>query len=190
MPEQKLRLEYVRAGDLAENPANWRLHPEGQKTALAAVLADPEVGWAGAMLYNERTKRLIDGHARKAVTDPEALVPVLIGSWSEEAERKILATLDPLAAMAEVDSVALASLLSLLPSDDDLAAIAREMHEHESAVATKLKQIEVKPPPRMAWVLIGIPLIRYGEISDAVEGIAGMSGVICETTYNDDESAV
>ena len=36
---------------------------------------------------------------------------MLIGSWSEEAERKILATLDPLSAMASADQEKLLTLL-------------------------------------------------------------------------------
>lgn len=105
-----LRLEWVRAGSLADNPANWRRHPKGQMTALKAVLAD--VDWAGALLYNETTKRLIDGHARKAAVGKDEIVPVLIGRWTPEQERKILATLDPLAAMATADADALESLLA------------------------------------------------------------------------------
>ena len=107
--KKALRLEWIEAGSLAEHPSNWRRHPPGQLSALKSVI--DEVGWAGALLYNERTKRLIDGHARKQVVDPKTPVPVLIGDWSEEAERKILATLDPLAAMAEADAEALEALL-------------------------------------------------------------------------------
>ena len=89
-----LRLEYLDADQLAENPANWRGHPSAQVSALQDVIA--EVGWAGALLYNERTKRLIDGHLRKKVAKGQR-APVLIGSWTEEQEEKILLTLRPLA---------------------------------------------------------------------------------------------
>src|SRR5438552_14111717 len=102
-----LRLEWWVPDRLTDNPLNWRKHPDKQLSALKDVLAD--VGWAGALLYNERTKRLIDGHARKRIST--AKVPVLVGSWSEEQELKILATLDPLAAMAEADKDALDALL-------------------------------------------------------------------------------
>ena len=126
--QPELRLEWRLASELGDNPANWRRHPAQQISALKAVMA--EVGWAGAVLYNERTGRLIDGHARKAITQKGDKIPVLIGDWSEEDERKILATLDPLAAMAEADqnkvmalletvrtdSRAVASLLSALPA--------------------------------------------------------------------------
>jgi hypothetical protein len=115
----QLRLEYIAAGQLAENPSNWRTHPQGQVSAIRSVIDDPDVGWAGACLYNERTKRLIDGHARRSAVSPETLVPVLIGNWSEEAEKKILLTLDPLAAMATSN----AKLLSDLIADVDLSSV-------------------------------------------------------------------
>jgi len=79
---------------------NWRRHPEKQKKILDAVLT--EVGWAGVALYNETTGRLIDGHARRdwAIEKKHKVMPVLMGSWSEADEKKILATMDPIAAMA------------------------------------------------------------------------------------------
>jgi hypothetical protein len=66
-PSHPLRLEWIEAGSLAENPLNWRRHPDAQVKALKDVIGDPSIGWAGACLYNERTGRLIDGHARKNV---------------------------------------------------------------------------------------------------------------------------
>jgi hypothetical protein len=106
-----LRLEWRSPAELADNPRNWRTHPEAQLKALAGAVA--EVGWAGACLYNERTGRLIDGHARRKIAQAEGCdrVPVLVGSWTEEQEAKILATLDPLAGMAKADSVKLDALL-------------------------------------------------------------------------------
>ncbi len=106
-----LRLEWRSPAELAENPHNWRTHPEAQVAALGDVIG--EVGWAGACLYNERTGRLIDGHARKSVALAQGCekVPVLVGSWDEAQEAKILATLDPLAALAEADAPKLDALL-------------------------------------------------------------------------------
>lgn len=110
-----LRLEYRDPATLAANPANWRRHPPAQAAALKAALG--EVGWAGALLYNETTGRLIDGHLRQTVASGEQ-VPVLVGSWTEEQERLILATLDPLAAMAQADGDALIALLGSLDVQD------------------------------------------------------------------------
>lgn len=135
-----LRLEWLTPSELVENPRNWRTHPQPQLTALSAVIS--EVGWAGACLFNERTGRLIDGHARRKVALEQGTkkVPVLIGSWSEEEEAKILATLDPLAAMAEADGAKLAELLSQVQTDNpNLQAMLDELRENEVA--------EVLPEP-------------------------------------------
>ena len=146
---QPLRLEWIEAGSLAENPANWRRHPDGQMSALKDVIADPDIGWAGALLYNERTKRLIDGHARRKAVDPSTPVPVLIGSWSEAAEKKILLTLDPLAGLAEPDPDALRALLDSVTLDTDaLKALGDGLEEQllqdmtEQSVPEANKQID------------------------------------------------
>lgn len=111
-----LRLEYLDPADLSANPANWRTHPKNQTSTLKDVIS--EVGWAGALLYNEATGRLIDGHARKEIFHGER-VPVLIGSWTEEQEQLILATLDPLATIAGTDQEKLDDLISEISSKSE-----------------------------------------------------------------------
>ena len=96
----QLELREMRAGDLKANPANWRTHPPQQLAAIKAVLGDDQVGWAGAILVNRRTDRVVDGHGRLETLEPDAVVPVLVGDWDEAGERKILASLDPIASMA------------------------------------------------------------------------------------------
>jgi hypothetical protein len=116
-PQAPLRLEWIEAGSLAENPLNWRRHSQEQLHSLRELLDDPDIGWAGACLYNERTGRLIDGHARRSIVDPKTPVPVLVGSWSEDAEARILATLDPVAAMANGDVEAYRKLTEMVRAD-------------------------------------------------------------------------
>jgi len=111
-----LRLEYLDPAQLASNPGNWRTHPAKQVSALRDVI--DQVGWAGTLLFNERTKRLIDGHARKELWKGKGKVPVLIGSWSEAEEKLILATLDPLSAMATTDTGKLAAGMDLKPQQE------------------------------------------------------------------------
>lgn len=109
-----LRLEYRTASELKQNPRNWREHPAEQREALQELI--DEVGWAGAVLFNERTGRLIDGHLRQSL-DPNARIPVLIGDWSEEHEAKILATFDPIGAMAKTNDVKLRELLDQVEAE-------------------------------------------------------------------------
>jgi hypothetical protein len=142
-PEQQnetLRLAWMSPEELAENPANWRTHPETQKAALDGVLR--EVGWAGACLYNERTNRLVDGHLRRKVAYEQGTekIPVLIGSWSEADEKKILATLDPLSAMAEANTPALDALLREVTTESGpLAAMLAKLAEEHGIIPAEAK---------------------------------------------------
>src|SRR6266542_640056 len=104
-------LRRVRAGDLRPNPRNWRRHPERQRSALRALLHD--IGYADALLARDDGEGLVllDGHLRQSLT-PDAMVPVLVLDVSEAEADVLLATLDPLAALAEPDPRALAELLA------------------------------------------------------------------------------
>jgi len=103
-------LRRVKASELLPSPQNWRVHPESQKDALRGVLS--EIGYADALLARETAQglMLIDGHLR-AETTPDALVPVLILDVDEAEAAKLLATIDPLAALATADTSKLDALL-------------------------------------------------------------------------------
>jgi hypothetical protein len=166
MPKPKLRLEWIEAGSLDENPLNWRRHSPEQLQSIRDLLADPDVGWAGACLYNERTKRLIDGHARKSVSDPKQVVPVLVGDWSEEAEKKILATLDPVAAMAQGDADAYAALVETINAESlwvrdllhntqaGLVAAGEEDEEPAAEPSAVLPQMECQPFEHHDYIML------------------------------------
>jgi len=138
-----LRLEWWEPGQLAPNPANWRTHPAQQVDTYRGI--KEQVGWAGALLYNEATGRLIDGHLRRdeAERDGER-VPVLVGSWTEEQEALVLASLDPIAAMAEADEAVLGALLQDIEAESGraLAALAAG---GEAEIDRLLSAIEVEP---------------------------------------------
>jgi len=42
----------------------------------------------------------------------------------------------------------------------------------------------VLPPPKMAWVLVGLPTVRFGEIARAIESLGRIPGILCETCLN------
>lgn len=112
-------LRRVKAKDLLANPRNWRTHPGEQRAAMQAILG--EIGYADALLARELPDgelELIDGHLRKEIT-PEEKVPVLILDLDEDEANKLLATLDPLAAMATANADALGDLLRGLQTESD-----------------------------------------------------------------------
>ena len=111
-------LRRVRASELRPNRRNWRTHPQAQRDTLQGVLA--EVGYADALLARELpdgSLELIDGHLR-AETTPDVEVPVLILDIDDAEAAKLLALLDPLAAMAETNDEALAELVANVETEN------------------------------------------------------------------------
>ena len=121
---------------LLANPANWRIHPKAQQAALAGVL--DEVGWVQSVIVNQRTGHLVDGHMRVslALRDGVASVPVAYVDLSPEEEALILATIDPISAMAVTDSDQLAALLAdVSPSSADVQTMLDEMSVNSGVTA-------------------------------------------------------
>jgi len=127
---------------LRANPKNWRTHPQAQRDALSGVLRD--VGLVQTVIFNERTGLLVDGHARveEAAKAGQATLPVSVVDLSDEEESLILATFDPIGAMAGANAASLDTLM-------------REVSSGDAAVQTMLANLhdKVLPPtdPRDEW---------------------------------------
>lgn len=108
----------VAPADLVPNPENWRQHPHHQRQALRDLL--DRVGWVQQVVVNRTTGHLVDGHLRAqlAVEDEVTTVPVLYVELSEAEERLVLASLDPLGALAVPDTDQLQALIANLPDLD------------------------------------------------------------------------
>jgi DNA modification methylase len=155
-------LRRVPASSLVPNPKNWRQHPPAQQRAMAAAL--DEIGFADAMIAREIDDgklQLIDGHLRQETAGDE-LVPVLVLDVSEDEADKLLATLDPLAAMATADAEKLSDLISHMTiNSDDLQSVVDGIAE-DAGVSTTPDIIEDQVPdppvdpitqPGDLWVL-------------------------------------
>lgn len=128
---------------LLANPANWRIHPKGQQDALAGVLN--EVGWVQDIIVNKRSGHVVDGHLRVslAISRNEASVPVVYVDLDEREEALVLATIDPLSAMAATDK-------------EQLDALLRDVATGEAAVQAMLGKLAqdagiVKFDPMSEW---------------------------------------
>lgn len=114
--------------DLVGNPRNWRTHPDHQRDALAGLLT--EVGWVAEVLVNQRTGFVVDGHLRvaSALRHGETSVPVRYVDLDDAEERLVLATFDPVSALAGSDADTLAALLEgLQPADAAVAALLKDL---------------------------------------------------------------
>jgi DNA modification methylase len=147
---------------LVPNPANWRRHPARQQRALAGAI--DEVGLVAGVTVNRTTGHLVDGHLRVelALARGEPTVPVTYVALTPEEERLVLASLDPLGAMADADAAKLATLLAqVTPTDEALAAMLAELAQRYGILpAGGTDPDEVPAPPEVAttqpgdlWIL-------------------------------------
>jgi DNA modification methylase len=151
------------------NPANWRIHPKSQQDALTGVLE--EVGWVQNVIVNKRTGHLVDGHLRVQLADKagEKTVPVTYVDLSESEEMTVLATIDPIAAMAATDKEKLDDVLRQVHADDariqkaiaDLAA-NEGLYKTEDGKDTD-PQIDKAEELRVKWGVESGQLWEMGE---------------------------
>lgn len=179
----------VPIAELRENPANFRRHPARQGGALSQVL--DEVGLVQGCVLNRRSEALgwpagevptlVDGHLRVELARKrkEASLPVTVVDLSPDEERLVLATLDPLGALAETDVEALAGLIGELPDfTADLGALLAEL-------ATGGKKDKPKPPP-------AVPAAKTPEdlaLSDEERAVLAGRDIIVEFSGGIDSTA-
>lgn len=136
---------------LLPNPKNWRTHPEAQRAALRGVLA--EVGIADAVIARELPDgrlMLVDGHLRLEELPDD--VPTLVLDVNEAEADKLLASMDPLAAMADADAAKLDELLrgvqtaepALADMFTELAEEAGVVNVHEAAPKSSTEEIDTE----------------------------------------------
>ncbi len=174
---------------LVPNERNWRRHPTAQAAALDGILS--EVGTVQSVIVNKLTGRLVDGHLRLdlALKSKQPTVPVVYVELEPEEEALVLATLDPVAALAEADSAKLDELLrDVTTGNAAVIEMLSEMTQGDEAKAEKsegrLEDIPL-PAPEQTWILIGIPTKHMGQIQQAVDEIAANPEVQIEMVVGD-----
>lgn len=141
--------DVVAADQLLANPYNWRIHPKHQQEALAASLNG--VGWVQEIVVNQRSGHVIDGHLRAALAISRGeMVPVKYVDLSDDEERLVLATLDPLAALAATDRDMLEDILSGLRETElvqDDEALDKLLHEVAAGANVAYGEYAGQPDP-------------------------------------------
>jgi hypothetical protein len=117
--------DVVDADSLLANPKNWRVHPLVQQKAMVDVL--DEVGWVEEPMVNVNTGTLIDGHMRVSeAIKRNQQVPIKLVDLTEKEEDIVLATLDPISAMA-------------VPDKEQVALLAENVFKHNEEMVETLK---------------------------------------------------
>jgi hypothetical protein len=178
--------EIVPADTLEPFPGgNYRLHKPAQLDRFEEVVKGN--GWRRSIILSGN--HIVRGHGAWQMAKRRG--------WSVPIERQVyrnrgeeirdLIADNRLAEMAENDDVALRRLLGELDAGDlTLSAVTQE--ELDSLIAkldpasAKLTPLAIQPTPKLAWVLIGIPLVDFGKINTHIEAIAALPGTIVENT--------
>jgi len=116
---------------LLANPRNFRIHSKTQQNALLGVIR--EVGLVDEVIVNQRTGFVVNGHLRVALAlrENQPTIPVKYIDVDEAEEAEILATFDPIGALAATDASKLDELLRDVQSGEQavqemLAELARQ----------------------------------------------------------------
>jgi DNA modification methylase len=172
-------------------------HPQEQQNALRGILA--EVGYVDALMVRELpdgSLQIVDGHLR-AETTPDAQVPVLVVDLDDKEADKVLATFDPLGAMAEPDEEQLAALLKGIETDSEaLAAMLEQLAQDAGCEPNgEIIEDEIPEPPDEAitksgdLIILGAHRLLCGDSSkpedlDRLLGGAKIHLVNTDPPYN------
>lgn len=114
-----VELRRLKPSEIDDHPHQWRMHPPAQVEAMRGMLK--EVGIADVLLTwpSERTGRLtaFDGHLRKSL-HPDVPWPTVVTNLTDAEADLMLASLDPLGAMATADAAKLDALLREVATGD------------------------------------------------------------------------
>ena len=163
-------VEKVKASDLRANPKNWRKHPPQQRAALSRLLDEVgDVGILTAVRGADGVLTLLDGHLRAGLRRDD-VVDVAVLDLNEREADLVLATYDPLAAMAVADMEGLTALLR--PFDAPLKAWVFDIYPPPSAPT-----VQPKPEPiteqteGLRTLTIQVPIIHLTVIRSRIFAI-------------------
>lgn len=150
--------------ELHPNPKNHRRHPKAQTSALIGMLE--EIGFANVCIaYDEQPDGkeylvLIDGHARwELVGDSDLLPTILLDVTWEEAD-KLIATMDAITGMADVDRAKLTHLLDTLDMRDTRAAALLDRIRRDNRVPVARPAVD----PRVASAAAQATIAQPGDL--------------------------
>jgi len=197
--------------NLTPDPQNPNTMSDEDKARMARSLA--EFGDISGIILNTTTGLLVAGHQRTSVlTDGKIVAKKLakpdpdgttarghilhLGrqysyrevAWTPGKAHAALLAANRFGRVGQDDAAALKDILQELDTgeiDMDLTGYDKAIREQMASCDTPMKSVDVSKPPRMAWVLIGVPIGEWGKVSGMAEAAAEIEGSIVETTAND-----
>ena len=177
----------VPIADIHPDPGNVRSHDRRNIEAIAASLT--RFGQQKPIVVDPTGVVIAGNGTLEAARSLGWETIMVIDSDLSGAERTAYAIADNRTAELAAWSDDLGEVLKGLDGDIELADIGFTQDELDALIGDQVKitSLDLRPTPTMTWVLIGIPTVRYAEVSEHVEAIAGVDGAIVEMTANEEQ---
>jgi hypothetical protein len=193
---------------LVADPGNPRRMSDRARSGLSASL--DEFGDLSGIVWNRKTGQVVAGHRRLEeihkrwgehpieIIDPAQELGIIridkdhafsvrVVDWTPEKQAAANVTANNPKIQGEfTDDLAsfLVDAAAAMPAQMDDLLLADLLETYVES-ETPLTTVDVKPPPVMTWILVGIRTTKFGEIAQPIDAIANTPGVVIETTSND-----
>lgn len=130
----------------------------------------PGNGWRAAIVVSKRSGLVVKGHARLEAALLRGWDQVPVDEQEYATENDEVADLvadNKIAELAESDDAAIAKMLAEFGGEESRFGLLADDEDDGDGV----HEIEIKPPPRMAWVLIGCRIEQFGQVQSFVENL-------------------
>ena len=128
----------------------------------------------------KRGLKLIDGHLRQSL-DPDQEIPVLVLDVTPKEADKLLATLDPLAAMAETNREAAASLLQSIDCNNaELSSLLADIGRRTRAVMETIEKPAAGGNPAAALPAANIRMVQLFFNESSIEEFRELASALAK----------
>jgi len=165
--------DLVDADQLMGHPENAKIHPLAQQKTMASILK--RVGWVQAVVVNQRTGRILDGHMRVAMAiSANQKVPVNYVDIDEADEPLVIATFDHVASQSVLDDDMFVGLIQQIENVDEPMAKLFASLIPDTPKLQDPNEIDDTVPP--------------GDLEDFVFGMVGWSEIKVKCTGDEIEA--
>lgn len=185
-PKCPQAIEQVDTAKLIPYAKNSRTHTESQVAQIAASIR--EFGFTNPVLIDAENG-IIAGHGRVMAAQLLKMdkVPCIRLGYLTETQRKAYVIADNRLAEkgAEWDMDILKNELETLLSEGfDLALTGFDLNEITED-EPEIKTLSIERPPRLAWILISVPIEKFGKVQALMDDLPNEAETY--TTYTDED---
>ena len=163
---------------------------EQEKESLRKSLKS--FGFVQPLVVQKSGMVLIGGHQRWEIAKEQGLlkVPVFIVDVPDDEAKSMNLALNKIS--SDFDETKLRDMLIELtgkPIDLSVTGFSAEelLKFTEPPNTQGMEEMDLSPPPKMVWLLIGVPLNKYGEVQKHVAALEQHSEVVFQSTNSNEE---